>query len=197
MKMTHSKLSGIILTIVLITSMFLVNMISSEKETKGLPNRVKALETRIPQKGFMSISPIAFLPWNETQKFTRVGGGLVGSGISEGFVGSGAFWANLQLPHGAIITNMTVYLTDGVTDGSIYVYLQRRNLPSSSSSTMAWVQTGHALAPGHMTLYNDTIGYAEIDNQNCIYTVEVVFYVKYFAWNLILHGVVLEYEYLG
>jgi len=151
-----------------------------------LQDRVEAVETRIPKKGYLSVSPEAFTPEEDTMPYWKSWRTLRGDGF---------FATSLQLPHGATLTNMTVYLTDMVTDGNVAVYLSGYNLTKGQSLTifMASVETSLEGTPGDIVLYDDTIHDAQIDNQNCTYMLGVSF--DYNSPFLSIDGVLIEYEY--
>ena len=105
------------------------------------------------------------------------------------------YYAMVQFPHGVTLTNMTFNLYDELAAHSVSVELLGFNLTSGQhlSFPMAKVSTGHAFMAGDITVSNDTISDAKIDNENCIYTIRVYFTttgssLQYF-WGMI------EYEY--
>jgi hypothetical protein len=161
-------------------------IVTLETSLVELQSKVDVLETRIPKKGYISVSPSTFTPEDNTQTYYKSWIALRGSGI---------FWTNLQLPHEATLTNITVYLADLVTDGMVSVVLLGYNLTKGHALTipMAMVGTDKAGAPGNIVLYDDTIADAKIDNHNCIYSLEVSF--TYNSPFLVLWGVLIEYEY--
>jgi len=145
----------------------------------ALESRVEALEARIPKKGYISISPTAFPGGNWA--FLQ---------------GGGDFYAPIYLPSGVKITNMTAKLYDNDTSGEITVELKRVELyGTSQSKVLASVRTGIQEAPGSVVLYDDSIDFAIVDNQQYNYFVDVC--LSY--WNpnnpLELRWILLEYEY--
>ena len=109
--------------------------------------------------------------------------------------GSGSCFACVQLPEGAVITNVTARLEDFYDDAQVAVGLYRVNTtgPSETSDSLASIYSGTAAQPGDVTLYDDTIDYAQIDNEHFYYMVEL--YLNYEASDLNLHWVQLTYEY--
>jgi hypothetical protein len=153
----------------------------------ALESRVEALEARIPKKGYISISPTAFTPSDQVQSYSKNGAFLQGGGN---------FYAPIYLPSGVKITNMTAKLYDNDTSGEITVELKRVELyGTSQSKVLASVRTGIQEAPGPVVLYDDSIDFAIVDNQQYNYFVDV--YLSY--WNpnnpLELRWILLEYEY--
>jgi hypothetical protein len=158
------------------------------QDITNLEKRVESLESRTPNKGFISISPSAFQPDDITLSTYRTNGSH--------FSGEGRFIASLQLPHRAIITNMTISADDWTTDGAVYVLMLRSEVTgewSGSWFVMASVYTGWEDTPGYIVLYDDTIDYAEIDNQNYYYW--LVLDISPF-YSCMLYGALIEYEYL-
>ena len=145
----------------------------------ALESRVEALEARIPKKGYISISPTAFPGGNWAC-----------------LQGGGDFYAPIYLPSGVKITNMTAKLYDNDKSGEITVELKRVELyGTSQSKVLASVGTGIQEAPGPVVLYDDSIDFAIVDNQQYNYFVDV--YLSYYYPNnpLELRWVLLEYEY--
>jgi hypothetical protein len=144
-----------------------------------------SLNTRVPKKGYISISPAAFTPYTDTQTYLKGDSGLWGQG---------RFDVNVQLPNGVTLTKMIARVTDGLTNGWIDVYIRGLNITSGYGlGTLAEVKTGIEEAPGTVVLYDDTIN-AVIDNKNCVYTLSV--FLSKYDTQLCLEGVILEYEYL-
>jgi|YelNatPaOPRAMG01_1025707.scaffolds.fasta_scaffold37260_2 hypothetical protein len=150
-----------------------------------LQSRVKALESRLPKKGYISISPAAFTPAFDTSTFLKGGSGLWGQG---------GFYVGLQLPHGAIITNMSVLLTDSSDTSWLSVDLMGYNITGRYNlDVMASISTVGLGAPGEVILHDDTISNAIIDNRNCEYYLRA--YLSAYDVHLYLQGIILEYQY--
>jgi hypothetical protein len=147
-----------------------------------LQSRVAALETRTPKKGYISVPPAAFTPMFTTVTYEKYPGYIRGSGN---------FLAPVQLPNGAIVTKMSVSLTDSSTTGQIEVNLIRAR--EQTNYYMANVITSFSGTPGQTTLFDDTIDYAQVDNQDYCYTLRLFF--TYETNDLVLHSVFIEYEY--
>jgi len=164
-----------------------------------LQSKVTDLETRIPKKGYVSISPGAFTPAANGTKYwigLSLGGGPGWAGFDLFLQGWGYFFAQVDLPHGAKVLNMTVCVTDELSDFDISIGLTRRYIGSMlkdwTENWMAWVKT--VGTPGQDVLvYDDTINYAEVDNQHYSYFLYAIFLT--YHWQLRLKGVVIEYEY--
>jgi hypothetical protein len=149
-----------------------------------IDNLNTSLNTRVPKKGCISISPVAFTPFTDTQTYLKGESGLWGQG---------RFDVNVQLPNGVTLTKMIARVTDRLTDGWIDVYIRGLNITSGYGlDTLAEVKTGIGEAPGTVLLYDDTIN-AVIDNKNCVYTLSVL--LSKYDTQLCLEGVILEYEY--
>jgi hypothetical protein len=154
-----------------------------------LQSRIANLETRVPKKGYIFISPAAFTPESSSSTY--------GKNYIQ-LHGQGSFYAYLQVPDGVTLKNMTAYLVDFVTDGNVFVKLHGINSTTGHSLGsigwgMAFVGTTLAQTPGDIVLHNDTIVDATIDNRNCIYTLETHFY--YDTALLQMKGIRIEYEY--
>jgi hypothetical protein len=141
------------------------------------------VETHMPRKGRVIISPFLFQPRENTQSYFKYAVYLRGDKWFE---------TVLQLPNGAIITNVTAKVTDMVTDGYVFVWLRRYPL-TGGYEEMAYMETTKEGTPGDIVLYDDTISYASIDNQNYIYSLTVWF--AYDTVFLNLQWVIIEYEY--
>jgi hypothetical protein len=158
----------------------------------ALESRVEALEARIPKKGSIFIAPAAFTPEDSSSSYGK------------NYVvlhGDGGFNAQLQLPSGVIIKNMTCYLTDMVNDGEVTVMLLGMNFSEygtyghgfALTVPLGMVETGWIDKPGGVILYDDTIADNKIDNQYCTYTIEV--YFTYDTPFLAMGGIRIDYEY--
>lgn len=151
-----------------------------------LQSRVEALETRLPERGHVSIHPGAFSTsyWNQSFDMSE-----------HTLRGSDSFYADIQLPNGSTILNMTVYVLDLSSEYYVNVTLGRYLLGEVvGPQTMALVTTyPPEIGSGHYVLYDDTVDYAEIDNQHCMYHLEVFFSGKYTFLAFI--GVIIEYAY--
>jgi len=141
------------------------------------------VEMHMPRKGRVIIAPGLFQPRENTQSYYK---------RVDYLRGDLWFEAVLQLPNGAIITNVTAKVNDIVTDGYVIVWLRRYPL-TGGYEEIAYMQTTREGTPGEVILYDDTISYAIVDSQNYIYGVSV-----WFAYNTVflnLQWVTIEYEY--
>lgn len=99
---------------------------------------------------------------------------------SHGFLGlsagaSGIFTAPIQLPHGAVVTELRVYILDDSSNEHITVYLFRKDFDGSSAQ-MASTGTTDPERSGSVISHNDTtISYATIDNANNAYYLSAYF----------------------
>jgi len=149
----------------------------------GLQSRVEALEVRVPRKGYISVSPVAFMPVYGTAMYLKSLEAIYG----------GVLFAPVQLPNGAIITNVTAKFFDG-SYHAIWLSLWRTALADSNSQEMVFLYTGHEeWSSGSIVLYEDTIEHAEVDNQNYMYALEAEF--STYTPDLYLMWVLIEYEY--
>jgi hypothetical protein len=166
------------------TTIAILNATIAEQQS-----RIANLETRMPKKGYIFISPAAFTPESSSSTY--------GKNYIQ-LHGQGAFYAHLQVPDGVTIKNMTAYLLDLVTDGNVFVKLYGINRTTGHylgdiGLGMALVGTTYEENPGDIVLYDDTIADATIDNRNCIYTLIAGF--AYDTAFLQMKGVRIEYEY--
>ena len=150
----------------------------------GLQSKVEALETRIPKKGYISISTAAFNPTDETSTYHLWGSALEGEGY---------FVADVQLPHGATVTNMTVYLYDESSlygmDVKLYKYdLDEHHWCIASIDTWPAEET-----PGYVVLHEDHLLSPEVDNRHYSYYIAVWF--DGWSYKLKLRGIVIEFKY--
>jgi len=115
--------------------------------------------------------------------------------IEQALIGSGFFYANVQLPNGSKVVNVTVYVYDLSEEYYVDVKLGRFPVMGGGPQTMASVTTyPPEIGPGYMVLHNDTIASAEVDNQRCTYYLEVYFSGEYTFLAFI--ATIIEYEYL-
>lgn len=150
-----------------------------------LQSKMEALETRIPKKGYISISTAAFTPAGNLGTFLKSGSYLKGEG---------GYYASVQLPDGVIVTNMSVGLYDSIDDPYIDVYLEAYNITwKCSLGDMASISTLGQGMPGDVLLHDDTISNAIIDNRNCEYNLYA--YLSSNDNHLNLKGILLQYEY--
>ena len=150
----------------------------------GLQSRVEALESEMPKKGYISISPAAFNPTDETSMYILWGSVLEGEGY---------YVADVQLPHGATVTNMTVYVYDESSSYGLDIKLYKYNL-DEHHWCIASIDTWPAEeTPGYAILYAGHLLSPEVDNQHYSYYIAVWF--DGWSYKLELRGIVIEYEY--
>jgi len=164
-----------------------INWTKLFEDVNELQSKVNALESRIPKKGYISISPTAFTPYDELTSYSK---------WSEYMYGGGFFFAGVQLPNGATITNITACIRDQLSGPGygISLTLYRTDMTSLGKAEMANVETGFYEAPGKVILHDDTINYAVIDHQNYTYSLELYISIKSFG-NLEFYWALIEYEY--
>ena len=107
--------------------------------------------------------------------------------------GSQWFVAPVQLPHGAVVTDLQVGWGDG-SNVSATVYLRRRSMidVTESGVTMAQVTSVGTFGSTHEGVWNDdTIDDATIDNAHYTYYLDVG--MQDSAEDIKLYGVVIEY----
>lgn len=140
----------------------------------------------VPQKGNISISPFAFVPWlpDDKASFSDF------DGIQNLGVNVLICWADIQLPHGAKITNVTCYFYD-VGNEQVGINLKRAN--QINRDILAIATSPITGGPGNGNVSASSISHAIVDNNNYYYYLVVgippsEFYYKfYFA--------LIEYEY--
>jgi hypothetical protein len=156
----------------------------NKTELLDLEERVVALETRIPKKGYISVPPAAFVPFDSNWQV------LTTNYLANYEITFVTCMGSVQLPHGATVTNITVYWRDVGTQ-AVMTRLRRHNL--SNFQEMAYVEsTGDT---GFGSSYDDTIDYQTIDNSQYYYYLDTgippssghLDYQYYYA--------VIEYEY--
>lgn len=162
-----------------------------ENKLLEVQSKVEDLETRIPKKGYVSVSAAAFVPGAHFYEYYSYGYSLYNWGTSNQF-----FYAAVQLPHGAKVTNFTSYwFDDNATD--IHCILWRWcPVPPVTLQDMARADSTGDSGPGFS--YDDTIDFATVDNAHFSYFVRLTIppnldyppNVDYFFTNAII-----EYEY--
>jgi len=98
--------------------------------------------------------------------------GDMGASASRFTAGSGGSrYAQVHLPHMATIRNMTAYIYDNTTVYNGVLELWCYNLTTDTMvGPMAHVETSiPGASPYPQALYNGTIAFPKVDNQNCIY----------------------------
>ena len=155
----------------------------------GLESRVETLEEQIPERGFISIPGTQFLPQRISDTYFR--------NFTDIRPNSGwnYWWASLQLPHGVSVTNMTAFLFDGIDYGYLRLELLGFNLTRNSLlGSMAEVETSlEGKSSEVQVLYDDTINYGNIDNENCEYGFRL--FLSNLATTNGIRGIIISYEY--
>jgi hypothetical protein len=116
------------------------------------------------QKGNISVSAAAFTPQNTYMDFRNWGDSL----RNYETIGPGVFYAGVQLPHGATITNLIFYWYDMSVDDELMCRLYRRT--ATTISLMAEARNApDSNAPGDGVSFDDSISYPVVDNNNYAY----------------------------
>ena len=144
------------------------------------------LETRIPRKGSVSVPAAAFTSQNTTSDWRNYGTSLQNHEIS----GNATFYAGVQLPHGATVTNLTSYYTDLVLD-TIYCVLYRYNYTDGGIAGWTMASVSSIGEAGTSFNYDDSIDFATVDNDQYTYYL----YVTVPPVPCAFHYAVIEYEY--
>jgi hypothetical protein len=162
---------------------------SMNQTIQFLNQTIKELETRLPKRGYVSISAAAFRSYrhidgNANYDYSNYGHVLYPESAYM------RFYASIQLPHKATATNMTVFLhSPHAGEYPLFMRLLRNNL-NGTAYTMAKIDVSY-FEEGTNIFHDDTIEHAEIDNQSYAYFLEIY----YKDMGASLYGVVIEYEY--
>jgi len=154
--------------------------------------RVEALEQQSPRRGYISISPAGWQPCKvqSADYSTEINWFKATSKVEE----SSPFYAQVQLPHGATIVNFTAILYFG-SYYPLQVSLHRNNPSDITHSNMAYIFDTGLGWPKHVTLFDDTIDYAQVDNSRYSYLVEAYFANPLLSDDLAICSVIIEYTY--
>jgi len=109
----------------------------NKTELLGFEDRVAALETRIPKKGYISVPPAAFVPVDSNWRVLTTNYLANYEAFIVTCVGS------VQLPQGATVTNITVYWRD---IGTQAVMTRLRRLIIANTTTI-WMWASQHLLP--------------------------------------------------
>ena len=104
--------------------------------------------------------------------------------------GNATFYAGVQFPHGATVTNVTMYYTDLALD-SVYCELYRLGWVGDGIGRWSMASVSSVAESGEGFNYDDSIAFATIDNDNNTYYLYVTVPAGPFAF----HYAVIEYEY--
>lgn len=162
-----------------------IRAVAKYYDTSGTPiNKTKLL--MFLMSGYISVPAAAFTPMLSCWQF-YIYGSILNLNDTEWEV----FVAPVQLPHGAIVTNFTVYWYDaGIADISCYL--------TSYNSTITYRDLAIAPstgAPGLGSSFDDTINYATVDNANYAYMVEVSIPSSASHTDYRFYYATIEYEY--
>ncbi len=143
---------------------------------------------RVPRAGNISVPAAAFVPWSSTTEWYILGGTLYNNG------GGGlTFYAPVQLPHGATVTNLTSCWYD---KGNDYVFcrLQRYDSEGVYNWTAVALSTG---VSGYGSSTADSINpaTATVDNNQYGYSLEVNIPYSASHSDYLFHLAIIEYEY--
>jgi len=144
---------------------------------------------RVPRSGNISVAAGAFVPFTTIYDFRNLGYYLANRDASA----NAYFYASVQLPHGATVTNFTIYWKDGGTD-YVSCFLYRNNL-TSGNEAMASAASPTPEAPGTGSSYDDTIDYATVDNNKYAYWLALKVPPSASHLDYFFYSTVIEYEY--
>jgi hypothetical protein len=136
--------------------------------------------------GHISVSPSAFQPFSESYQYNRTGRRL--------YTDSGEhYYAPLNLPSDSTVTNMTFYYRNATASEVVTMTLKRGTVGTTDTDDMATVGSTYISGDGYGNDYDDTIDYAQIDNEAYTYWL----YAKFDGTgdDLRVMAVVIEYEY--
>jgi hypothetical protein len=131
----------------------------------------------------ISVSAAAFRPEDNTMGFTNHGNVLYDySGPGENY-----YHAPVQLPHGAIITDMTCYYNDSDTYYDFYCWLYRTPMEGTTTSLIAAQSSGY---PGDDSTTEKCLTNCQVDNS---------MYSYFLTWeidseSMMGFGVVITYD---
>jgi hypothetical protein len=138
--------------------------------------------------GYVSVAPAAFVPDDEAYQYDRdSGAGLKQDGPSTGSI----FYAPVALPHGATVTEFTVYFFDNSTNGAISATLRYSNMAAGSYAMAEAASTDD----NYGSTSDTSIDYATVDNETRAYYVRAQFPAAPYSGTLNLKGIVVEYQY--
>lgn len=132
---------------------------------------------------YISISTAAFVPREDGYDYYNNG-----AYIQNIDGNSDDYYAPVQLPHGATVTNMTFYWEDYSSSYNGLISMAKRP-PLSAIQTMASVYSSGNSGKG--ISYDDTIEYAVIDNYHNCYYMGLHIYDS----NIKCYGVIIEYTF--
>ena len=156
----------------------------NKTELLGLEDRVAALETRIPKKGYISVPPAAFVPVDSNWRV------LTTNYLANYETFIVTCFGSVQLPQGATVTNITVYWRDIGTQ-AVMTRLRRYNL--TGFTEMAYIESTGDFGFG--SSYDDTIDSETIDNSKYYYYMDVGIPTSVTHLDYQYYYAVIEYEY--
>ena len=141
--------------------------------------------------GYIAVGPSEFhsyVAWGYTEfDLHEIGISSAGSSCVAGDYKK--MLANLQLPHGAKLTNMTLYWKDASADDNTKLELARSDL-AGSWALVTIINTSGSAGSATSTTMSVPSGYATVDNSQYSYALRLWLYCE--TW---VYGVVFEYEY--
>lgn len=123
-----------------------------------------------PQERAYSIAPEAFHAANGTDPGVFVG--ITGQAYLEASVGAGSIVAGVNLPHGAVVTAVDVYVIDNTDLVDVSCSLLRRMHGASAYSGMVDVASSYA-SPSVVVVTDTTIVNPTIDHMNYNYSFRI------------------------
>jgi len=119
--------------------------------------------------GYVSVSPCAFNPSDDTYKFFMISYDLY---KDYGQTSAQNWWAPVYLPNGAVVTEFKVWYFDYTSEANLTVKLIRAQL-GTSGVEMAAVTTSGSAGVGDGT--DTSISYATVDNSYYVYYIMIQF----------------------
>jgi hypothetical protein len=131
----------------------------------GLESRVETLEeqTNLTATRYYTIPAPAWLPWRDTNTFYR--------GVPDIYtttVGETYWYAAVNLPHGAVITELTAWVLDNDSTWDVTVALYRQLTGTTIFPSMTYA-TSTGQSSSYEALSDSTIVESTIDNENNAY----------------------------
>jgi hypothetical protein len=137
------------------------------------------------KQGRISVSPAAFQPWQDTYQFERTGRGMHSTSGEH-------YYAPVYLPDATTVSTVTFYYRDdAATTGQVTLQLKRGPVGNTATDIMAEIDSADS---GYGNDYDDSIDYAQINNDGYIYWL----YAKFDGTlddNRRIMAVVIEYTY--
>jgi hypothetical protein len=125
-------------------------------------------EVEVPEMHYASIGDGGFIPRANVDYYTGYQQGGTYAGVATDS-NDYDLWGAVQLPHGATVTSFSVLIEDN-SAGDLEVWLARQ----VSSGYLVMAEVSSSGTPGVVTLVDDSISSAVVDNQYAAYGVAVI-----------------------